>query len=100
LAIAVLYGSRYYRNFQNFKANLGLFIPNNNENIQKIEPLDIDVDDKALQVCLYYRNGATLNKLKQDFGFTHPTQTKRELIKGLDFLLKFYDKHKQEGVKT
>jgi hypothetical protein len=97
LAAAAGSGMRFYQNFYSFRANLGLFIPNNEA---QTEPLSIDVDGKALQVCLYYRNGATLEELKQNFGFNHPNQPKRELIKGLDFLLRFYDEHKQEDVKT
>jgi hypothetical protein len=42
-------------------------------------------------VRFYYRNGATYEEIERNLGLKHPNQVKRELIKGLDILLKSYD---------
>lgn len=99
LGFSVIYSVKYYGQFGSFRDNLGLFLVNPDSKEEKLEPLELNLDNKALQVCLYYRNGATLEEMKEKFGFNHPNQPKRELIKGISFLLKFYDEHKQE-VKT
>ena len=99
LGLTAYYGVVYYRSFQNFRNNLGMFLPIV-ENNEKIEPLNMELSDKSLQVCLYYRNGATLEQIKANCGFNHANQVKRELIKGIGFLLTFYNENKQEDVKT
>lgn len=97
--VSVLYGLRLYGNFDEFRINLGLFMQNNERGDEKIEPLNMEFNDKAVQVCLYYRNGASLTQIKENMKFDHPEQVRRHLLKGLGILLKFYDEHKQE-VKT
>lgn len=91
---SVIYGIRYYLEFQNFRDNLYLFLPNHEE--KQLEPLSVNVEDLPLKVCLYYRNGATLESMKKDFGLSHANQVKRELVKGLDILLREHN----EKVKT
>lgn len=93
---SLVFSIKYYGLFGSFRENLGLFLVNPDSKEIKPEPLTMNLDNKALQVCLYYRNGATLEKIKANFGFKHPNQVKRELIKGIGFLLKFYDEHKEE----
>jgi len=96
--LSLVYSIKYYGQFGNFRENLGLFLVNPDSKEDKIEPLTMNLDSRALQVCLYYRNGATLEEMKADFGFKHPNQVKRELIKGISFLLKFYDEHKEAKI--
>jgi hypothetical protein len=93
LGLSVFYGIKLYLRFQDFRENLNLFLPNNSE--RQLEPLNLDIPDLPLKVCLYYRNGATLKSMKEDFGFTHPNQVRRKLVEGLDILLKFYKQHKE-----
>ncbi len=91
LFTSLMYGTRAYKQFREFKENLYLFIPSEGE--EKLEPLSLEVEDLPLKVAFYYRNGASLTQIKEDLGFSHPTQVKRELVKGLDILLQNYQKH-------
>lgn len=100
LVIPALYGIRYYRNFQDFKTNLSLFIPNEANNELDLEPLNLETDDKALRICLFYERGSSLEHIKNELSLNHATTVQRELRKGLRFLLTFYNEHKHEGVKT
>jgi len=92
---SLVFSIKYYGLFGSFRENLGLFLVNPDSKEDKPEPLELKFDDKSLEVCLYYRNSATLQEMKEKFGFNHPNQPKRELIKGIGFLLKFYDEHKE-----
>jgi len=86
----VLVGAKFFAEFRSFKENLHLLFPS--DSAGPYEPLEIDgLDDKSLKVCLHYRNKASFEEIRRKVGLNHPTQAKRELIKGLDFLLKFYD---------
>ena len=96
LGLSATYGIKLYLRFQDFRENLNLFFPNNWEKQLELEPLNLDIPDLPLRVCLYYRNGATLESMKEDFGFTHPNQVRRKLVEGLDILLKSYKKHEKE----
>jgi hypothetical protein len=96
LAFSFVYALNYSRQFKDFKENLYLFIPPGENN--KVEPLNIEVNDIALKVCLYYRNGATQEQIKRNLGLNHPTQVKRELVKGLTILLKEHNSKKVEQV--
>jgi len=95
--LSLIYGTRYFVSLKNFKENLYLLIPLEAET--SFEPLDVDADDKALKVCLYYRNGASYKNIAQDLGLKHPTQIKRQLVKGLDILLRFYDQNRKNVEK-
>jgi len=93
------YFIKYYLQFRDFRETLsqGLLFPSNKESPSDLEPLETDgLEDVSLKVCLFYRNEASLNDIAKDFGFSHPTQAKRELIKGLDILLKSYEKHEKK----
>lgn len=104
LIAAVLYGMKYYSNFQEFKDNLNLFLPSEANNTVQKEHLILNTDNIPdnipLKVCLWYQQGAKLEEIKKNLGLTHAQQVKRELIKGLTFLLKFYNEHKEKEVKT
>jgi hypothetical protein len=92
LGFSFFYAINYSRQFSHFKENIGLFIPPDGNNY-KLEPLNMELEDLPLKVCLYYRNGATQEQIKQNLGLNHATQVKRELVKGLDILLKFYNEN-------
>jgi hypothetical protein len=96
IVLSGFFGITFFKRLHDFKGNLDLFVPENQIIKEKIEPLNIQVDDKPLKVCLCYRNGATLNEIKRNLGLGHATQVRRELQKGLTFLLQFYDEHKEE----
>lgn len=91
---SLIYGAKYLLQLRDFKENLCLLIPSVAE--KPIEPLDANVEDKVLKVCLYYRNGASLKSIAQDLGLKHPNQIKRHLVKGLDILLRFYDQNRRK----
>jgi ABC-type multidrug transport system fused ATPase/permease subunit len=93
LFFSFFYAFRYAQQFKHFKETLNLFIPS--ENSKPIEPLNIDVEDRALKVCLYYQQGAKLEDIAKDLGLNHHQQVKRELRKGLSILLRFYNEHRE-----
>jgi len=91
------YGFKWYLAFKDFQENLYLFIPNSRDSNPAIEPLNMEIDDLPLKVCLWYQQGAKFEDIQGDLGFTHPEQVKRELRKGLSFLLRFYNEHRDKG---
>jgi len=105
IAFSIIYAIKYYLDFKNFKENLYLFIPNipNNEDKHEEieEPLNIDIDDMdtSLKVCLDYQRGKGFPHIYKALGLKHPETARRELRKGLNFLLRFYNENK-ERVKT
>jgi hypothetical protein len=100
LVFTGFFGITFFKRLHDFKGNLELFVPENEIVKEKIEPLNIQVDDKPLKICLWYRNGATLEEIRQNLCLNHATQVRRELQKGLTFLLKFYDEHKEEKTRV
>jgi len=89
LVICFLYGFRFFLQFRDFRKNLFLFLCS-----ESLHSLNIDgLRDLALRICLFYRNGASLQDIAREFGLSHPTQAKRQLQKGLHILLEFYEKH-------
>jgi len=86
------YGCLYFLRIRNFKENIGLYIPKAESSIEFLEI----PDDKALAVCTYYHNGASLEQIKHDMGFNHANQVKRHLLKGLDILLREHKERKVE----
>jgi hypothetical protein len=96
LLFSGFYGVRFILAFRDFREQViqGLLFPS--ENSKPIEPLNMEAEDLPLKVCLYYRNGATYKKIQQDLGIAYPQQVKRELIKGLDILLREYNCKKVE----
>lgn len=95
LVSCLVYFIRYFLQFRDFQANLGLLFPFNSPRSESLPRLEIEVEDVALKVCLYYRNGGSFSDIKTHLGFSHTQQVKRELLKGLGFLLRFYDEHKE-----
>jgi hypothetical protein len=95
LGFSFFYAFRYAQSFKHFKETLNLYIPSQDSN-PGLEPLNMEAEDLPLKVCLYYRNGATYKKIQQDLGIAYPQQVKRELIKGLDILLREYNCKKVE----
>ena len=88
------YFINYYFQFRAFRETLsqGLLFPSK-ENPSDLETLEIeDLEDVPLKICLFYRNGASLQDIAKEFGLSHPTQAKRQLQKGLHILLRFYEK--------
>lgn len=58
------------------------------EAIKPLEPLSMELEDLPLKVYLRYRNGATLEVIRQDVGLNTAYQVRRELVKGIDILLR------------
>lgn len=88
------YFIKYYLGFRIFRETLsqGLLFPSKN-NPSEFDILELeDLENIPLKVCLFYRNGSSLKDIAKDFGFNHPTKAKRQLVKGLDILLKNYEK--------
>ena len=85
--------ARWGARAQDFRENLNLFLPENTE--KQLEPLNMEIEDLPVKVCLLYRNGASLTDIKGDFRLSHPTQVRRKLVEGLDILLKSYDNVKK-----
>jgi len=93
----------YFKEVKELKSNLYLFFPSKSneasgeeilDNIE--EPLQIEKEDLPLKVCEMYRNGLGYGKIMKSLGLKHSNNVKRNIVKGLDFLLKFYHEHKGE----
>ena len=92
-AVLIIYiGLRFYRDFLDVQAHVYLLIPRLTTPVNVDSPEPLNIEDKSLppQVCAYYRNGASFIDIEQSMGMKHPNQARRELIKGLDILLKAY----------
>ena len=99
-----VYLLRCYFQVREFKENLSLFLPQKQEDerkIEKLEPLNMELseDDVALKVCLLYRNGVCIHKIRQIMGWSHPNKVRRMLIRGLDILLKNYEESGKKNAK-
>lgn len=90
VTILSVYIAYFFLRFRIFKEKISLYIPKAHIK-NSIEPLNIELEDLPLKVCLYYRNGASLADIQKALGFSHPNQVKRKLIEGLDMLLKSYN---------
>ena len=84
LFFSFAYAFRYSRQFRDFKDTLHLLLPSE----KPIEPLSMELEDLPLKVCLDYRNGASYEAIAQNMGIDTSYQVKRELVKGLDILLR------------
>ena len=95
LLFSGFYGVRFILAFRYFREQViqGLLFPS--ENSKPIEPLNMEVDNLPLKVCLYYQQGARFEDIAKDLGLNHHQQVKRELRKGLSFLLRFYNEHRE-----
>jgi len=84
LGFSFIYVLYYGQQYRDFKETLHLFLPAE----KPIEPLNIELEDLPLKVCLDYRNGASYEVIAQNLGIDTSYQVKRELVKGLDILLR------------
>jgi hypothetical protein len=84
LGSSFIYVLYYAQQFRNFKETLHLFLPPE----KPFEPLSMELEDLPLKVCLDYRNGASYEVIAQNLGIDTSYQVKRELVKGLDILLR------------
>jgi len=97
LVFSSFYGIRCYSEFKYFLENLYLFLPSErNSEKNCLKPLNMEVEDLPLKVCILYRNGLSFERIREKLGLNHIYQVKRELINGLDLLLKNYEKHEEE----
>lgn len=95
LVVAGVYGVKCFREFRDFKDSIYLLIPKQGRD-RITDPLNMEVEDLPLKVCLQYRNGASFKDIEKNLGLSHPMQAKRELVKGLDILLKSYEENYHE----
>jgi len=84
LGFSFIYVLYYAQQFRDFKETLHLFLPSE----KPFEPLSMELEDLPLKICLRYRNGATLEVIRQDVGLNTAYQVRRELVKGIDILLR------------
>lgn len=94
LLCSFVYGVHFFVKYREFKADLYLFFPSiaqtqNNEEEIKAKTGLIN-EELSLEVCRLYSRGCSFSDIEKKIGFSYPTQTKRELIKGLRVLLKNY----------
>lgn len=95
LCIAGICSLKYYLRVNDFKTRLYLYIPNEPKNTDRNDnPLELEgLEDVSLKACLLYRNCHSLTDVSEASGLKYSEQAKRELIKGLDILLKSYEEH-------
>lgn len=90
LLFSFIYVLYYARQCRDFKETLHLFLPSE----KPFEPLSMELEDLPLKVCLDYRNGASYEVIAQNMGIDTSYQVKRELVKGLDLLLREHNEKK------
>ena len=95
LVFTLYYGFRVYFDFKSFKENLHLLVPSEFEGnkIEEVEGLEVEFEDLPLKVCVMYRNGMSMLNIQKHLGLSHPYQVRRLLLKGLDLLIKSYERH-------
>jgi len=95
ISLATLIGLKTLFDFQRFKQNLELFLPNDAEKEEKLQYSNEELPEISLQVCKYYYNGASLDAIRENLQLKHAEQARRLLKQGLGILLKFYSEHKE-----
>lgn len=90
LGFSFIYVLYYGQQYRDFKETLHLFLPPE----KPFEPLSMELEDLPLKVCLDYRNGASYEVIAQNLGIDTSYQVKRELVKGLDILLREHNEKK------
>jgi hypothetical protein len=100
LSFSFFYAFRYAQSFKHFKETVsqGLLFPNSNSE-KPIEPLNMEVEDLPLKCALYYRNGASFEKIARNCNLPHQELAKRKVVEGLDLLLKFYQENNCKKVE-
>lgn len=101
LIFASVYGVVLYLSFRGFRESVaqGLFDLVQKDPESNGEPLDIETDDTALQVCAAYRNGQSFGQIAEHAGLKNRTEVMRQVRRGLEVLLKSYGKQR-EGAET
>lgn len=87
LFLASIYGIKYYLDYQNFRKELGFYLPVE-EKEEKLEYSNEDLPVVSLQACRDYRNGASYNEIKDSYGLDHPNKARRLVLTGIGVLLK------------
>ncbi|HEX69126.1 MAG TPA: hypothetical protein ENG10_02390 [Candidatus Bathyarchaeota archaeon] len=95
LIFTFYYGLRVYFDFRSFKEDLSLLFPGEFEGnkIEEVEALEVEFEGLPLKVCVLYRNGMSMLDIQKHLGLSHPYQVRRLLLKGLDLLIKSYERH-------
>jgi len=103
LTFTFIYSLKYYREFKDFKQDLYFLLPSQpNPKAEFIShPLEMEIEDKALQAALLYRNGCSFQEINNKLRLgREPIRAKRLVIKGLDKLLKFYNENNVKKVEA
>lgn len=58
--------------------------------LKPAEPIKLETPEVSLKICLCYAQGATYERIKEDFNLKDNTQVLRKLREGLKILLKSY----------
>lgn len=94
--LTAMYAAKFFLNFREFKSDLYLFFPSNNIEGQQNEFSNAEFTELSLEACRLYRCGFSMPQIEEKLGFTHPTQVRRALNKGLKILLESYgEKHEE-----
>jgi hypothetical protein len=100
LVLSCLFGARYFLQVKHFKEDMHLYIPGSGIE-QTREPLintsePKEPRDRALKAVFYYRAGVPFKDIAERLGLPiHATAGKREVLKGLDILLKEHEIRKE-----
>ncbi|MEA2089398.1 MAG: hypothetical protein U9O89_01375, partial [Thermoproteota archaeon] len=89
--VVVLFIIKHFIDYREFKDKIGLYIPNPSvKNKSYGEHVDMNIvdEDTPVQVCMLYRNGMSFRDIMRELQLNHPIQVKRNLMEGLDVLLK------------
>lgn len=99
MACSLLFFIWFYFNFKQLTEKVSLYFPKAIGDSTE-PPMQDKVlsDNDALNACIYYEQGASLNDIRDSLGLDHPTQVKRLLRKGLKILIMNYRKNEETEV--
>ena len=98
--IVMVYSFDMINKFQSFQDMFDQNISNSKLNLELRQPLEMEgLEERAVKACLYYRNSHSFVYVAKALGLGHPELARRQVIKGLDILLKNYEEHNIKKVQ-
>ena len=98
--IVMVYSFDMVKKFQGFQDMFDQNISNSKYSSEMSKPLDMETEELPLKACLYYRNSHSFVYVAKALGLGHPELARRQVIKGLDILLKNYEEHNIKEVQA
>ena len=92
--ITIIYTFQMIKDFQHFQNIFDQNISNLKQNVELNTPLAMEAEGLPLKACLLYRNSHSFTYVSKALGLNHSELARRQVIKGLDALLKEHNEKK------